>query len=344
MKIMFVTYTKLKLAERRIRQPRKSRSAFTLVELLVVIAIIGVLISLLLPAVQSAREAARRMQCTNNLKNLGLASHNYHDTFGSFPPGCILPGTVNKPEYKPNQIGWAAFILPFVEAPAVYDLIDFNAPAWHGVPKAQTVSSDNDPTAADFSTLFDANKEASLLAPSFFHCPTATVGNWERKASKDYSGAGYGGDFRIEFGGTSAKFAGRNITDGIFHAASGNSLASVFDGSSNTLLFLEGIAYRPTTDTTDGRNEKCHNHFFWVYDDHGLIGTSNNNNKREILINMKNIPQPGDRLRTSFSYHFGGVNVALGDASVRFLSQTVNHATVFRNLINRQDGEPVSIP
>ncbi|MDR0871742.1 MAG: DUF1559 domain-containing protein, partial [Planctomycetaceae bacterium] len=91
-------------------------------------------------------------------------------------------------------------------------------------------------------------------------------------------------------------------------------------------------------------NEKIHNQVFWVYDDYGLICASNHNNKRDILINMKNIPQPGDRLRCPYSYHPGGVNVAVADGSARFLTQTVNHAKVFRNLLCRYDGQAESFP
>ncbi|MDR1384564.1 MAG: DUF1559 domain-containing protein [Planctomycetaceae bacterium] len=321
------------------------RNGFTLVELLVVIAIIGILIALLLPAVQAAREAARRMQCTNNLKQLGIAAHNYHDTYKRFPPGCIIPGKKNSPALTPHQIGWSAFLLPFMEANAVYEKINFNAPAWHAIPQDQSViNTDPDPKESEFGDLYDVNKEASSLAPEFFHCPTASSGDWNRKASKDYSGAGFGGDWKLPYGGSLTKYPSRSVSDGIFHQASGHSFASVIDGSSNTILFLESIAYRPTTDTTEQRNEKCHNHFFWVHDDYGLTATANAANKRDILINMKNIPQPGDRLRTPFSYHTGGINIALGDGSVHFLTQTVNHEKVFRNLINRQDGEAESLP
>ncbi|MDY0168939.1 MAG: DUF1559 domain-containing protein [Thermoguttaceae bacterium] len=90
---------------------------FTLVELLVVIAIIGILIALLLPAVQAAREAARRMQCSNNLKQIGLALHNYHSAHKSFPPGGLAV----------NQLGYLVFLLPYIEQKPLYDQFDFNA-------------------------------------------------------------------------------------------------------------------------------------------------------------------------------------------------------------------------
>ncbi|MDZ7620355.1 MAG: DUF1559 domain-containing protein, partial [Patescibacteria group bacterium] len=93
------------------RVVRMNKGGFTLVELLVVIAIIGILIALLLPAVQSAREAARRMQCTNHLKQLALGMHTYESTHRSFPPGCL----------SSNNLPWNAFILPFIEQTSLYD-------------------------------------------------------------------------------------------------------------------------------------------------------------------------------------------------------------------------------
>ena len=98
------------------------RRGFTLIELLVVIAIIAVLISLLLPAVQSAREAARRAQCVNNLKQIGLAMHNYHDTVGSFPPG----GINGSDSWAGTWWDWPAFILPQMEQAPLYNAINFS--------------------------------------------------------------------------------------------------------------------------------------------------------------------------------------------------------------------------
>src|SRR5690242_2517716 len=108
---------------------RASRTGFTLIELLVVIAIIGVLIGLLLPAVQKVREAAARTQCVNNLKQIGLACHSYHDANNSFPPGYI-DGNPAGPSTPDNDVGpgwgWAAFLLPYVEQQNLYKQINFS--------------------------------------------------------------------------------------------------------------------------------------------------------------------------------------------------------------------------
>src|SRR5688572_27645245 len=95
---------------------------FTLVELLVVIAIIGILVALLLPAVQAAREAARRMQCGNNLKQIGISIHNYHDTYKSFPSGWICPSVATGAMAVDQESwGWSSLILPFMEQQALHD-------------------------------------------------------------------------------------------------------------------------------------------------------------------------------------------------------------------------------
>ena len=104
----------------------RPRRAFTLIELLVVIAIIGVLIALLLPAVQAAREAARRMSCTNNLKQIGIAMHNYHDAHGRLPIGYTFT-----PGYTRGGFGWGAMILPGVEQGPLFDAANFSLPLWH---------------------------------------------------------------------------------------------------------------------------------------------------------------------------------------------------------------------
>jgi prepilin-type N-terminal cleavage/methylation domain-containing protein/prepilin-type processing-associated H-X9-DG protein len=112
------------------KQPRRFAAAFTMVELLVVIAIIGVLVALLLPAVQAVREASRRMQCQNNLRQIGIALHNYHAAFRKFPPG----GIEVRPETPGGkQFAWSAFVLPYIEAPAAFEQIDFDYPFDHPV-------------------------------------------------------------------------------------------------------------------------------------------------------------------------------------------------------------------
>ena len=110
------------------RAPERRR-AFTLIELLVVIAIIAILIALLLPAVQQAREAARRTQCKNNLHNLALALHNYVDVHSVFPLDAVY-GLWNGSAYQPYHHTWLTWTLPFIEQGNLYNSVNFNLPAW----------------------------------------------------------------------------------------------------------------------------------------------------------------------------------------------------------------------
>ena len=155
------------------------RRGFTLIELLVVIAIIAVLISLLLPAVQAAREAARRAQCTNNVKQLALALHNYHDLVGSFPPGAI-----NNSGWNGTWWNWLAFILPQMEQSSVYNSINF--------------TRNNIFVTTDASAAQDPNVTVWRSVINGFLCPSDPVGSgmmhnmkWVtiRALSQPYSGA-----------------------------------------------------------------------------------------------------------------------------------------------------------
>jgi prepilin-type N-terminal cleavage/methylation domain-containing protein/prepilin-type processing-associated H-X9-DG protein len=196
-----------------ISAPRsRGRPAFTLIELLVVIAIIGVLVALLLPAVQAAREAARRMQCANNLKQIGLALHGYHDAHRTFPPG----GWIASPSIPQNarmNMGWGAAILPGLEQRALYDALNF------GLPYNDAVNS----TAGH------------TVLPAYL-CPSEPrTSLWHRATGDayDYADADYGG----MYGPRGLRGAGdvNNPPRGamIFNRCVG--LTEISDGSSQTI-------------------------------------------------------------------------------------------------------------
>ena len=342
--------------------------AFTLVELLVVIAIIGILIALLLPAVQAAREAARRMSCTNNLKQLGLALHTYHDGHKALPPGCLIPGGVlvangfsvtdqrngfhsigNNTNTPWNQIGWPAFLLPYVEATSLYSLVDFNSAAFLPI----NVKSDTNPPPSDcnahpstFATngIYAANEEASRNAPTVFKCPSSSQPAL-KNTIKDYSGNGASRVLSRAADGTETwsdtnqpdRWFGQVGNTGLFNRASGYTLGDIADGTSNTLAFLESHAQRPLVSP----DPRSFNPFFWVHhQDHGMLMTDSGS--VQYHINAKNDGDGGSR--TAYSTHTGGINTAVADGSVQFLSQTISHYYVYRALMTRAGGESVAIP
>jgi len=223
------------------------RSGFTLVELLVVIAIIGILVSLLLPAVQSAREAARRMQCANNLKQIALATHNFHDTFGKFPPGVLSTpprgGIFDGNTYQ--YLGTLPYLLNYMEANNIQDKIltpmnvEVFAPGWWSVQEtwdmAQTklglfLCPSTDPYASTISNIavlhtyidagqiwfealgFDAGQTRTLGKTSYLGCAGA-VGNVDAP-------------YWLKW-------------EGVFSNRTKSRFASILDGTSNTILFGE---------------------------------------------------------------------------------------------------------
>ena len=139
------------------------RRGFTLIELLVVIAIISVLIALLLPAVQSAREAARRLQCTNNLKQIGLALQNYEGTYGGYPPGFIVGIWPPDPALPAAYYRWGvlAFLTPYLEQTNVFNSLNFSFPIY----------SPTDPSTG-FTPIFPANTTAVATLVGLFLCPS----------------------------------------------------------------------------------------------------------------------------------------------------------------------------
>ena len=238
-----------------------SRPAFTLIELLVVIAIIAILIGLLLPAVQKVREAAARIKCTNNLKQIGLALHSYHDSMGSFPSGYV-DGNTNPASTPDNDVGpgwgWASMILPYVEQGTVYNQINFSQGV--GIGSNAAVSQ---MTLTIFQCPSDPYPQAFPVYDSTFSNPIATVahGNYVgcngwvecfSNAGGNYQPSSDGGAaIDGDVGGTGS--AG----DGLFYRNSHNRIADVTDGLSNTIIVGERCStHSPTTWTaavTGGR-------------------------------------------------------------------------------------------
>jgi len=195
-----------------------ARCGFTLVELLVVIAIIGLLTSLLLPAVQAAREAARRSACTNNLRQIGIGLHNYHQALGCFPPGGIEHRSMINPKTgKPygmagRQLAWSLFLLPYVEQEPLYRKVNTNKP-------------------------FDApeNAEAAATILPLYICPSATT---QRQLRQGRGPCDYGGIYGERITSPNNPPKGAMLYDRAL------TVADIADGTSNTLIVSEDSDFR----------------------------------------------------------------------------------------------------
>jgi prepilin-type N-terminal cleavage/methylation domain-containing protein/prepilin-type processing-associated H-X9-DG protein len=313
---------------------RSLRPAFTLIELLVVIAIIAILIGLLLPAVQKIREAAARMKCTNNLKQIGLALHAYHDTNSMFPPGYI-DGNTNPSSTPDNDVGpgwgWCAFILPFLEQNNVYNQINFS----QGVGVGANVQI-SQLALTIFQCPSDGYQQSVPIYDSNFTNPIATV------AHGNYVGCNGGGECFGNAGGIAG-----TVGNGLFYRNSRNHIGDVTDGLSNTIIVGERCgAHSPSTWTgavTGGRCPAWMATQPWTtpYTSPGSApntgnGTAYNNaDYNEALVlahgNATHLPSadaPFFDPDTFWSMHTGrGANFLFGDGSVHFLTSGINPNT-----------------
>lgn len=320
------------------RRTLSTPRAFTLVELLVVIAIIGILIALLLPAVQAAREAARRSQCSNNLKQMGIAFHNYHDTFGVFPPNAIRGGDGDNAPYQATL--WSGFLLPFMEQKPLWDKI-----VGHGFDINWADNGVNEAVAATKLTAYQCPSSieaGETWSEARYDVTTESVNNRYRASYGVVVSGTVGIDVSqyVTGGPNRSGETNQHLDDGgIGHARYDGpfgmqnrsySFANLNDGSSNTLFLGERAR----------RNIGQRNYLY--------IGAANARDSYAkfcgstgIEINSTNTSHRG--WACFASYHPGGAQFLVGDGSSRFVSENVDRYA-YSSLGTKAGGEAVSLP
>ena len=306
-------------------------------ELLVVIAIIGLLISLLLPAIQAAREAARRTQCANNMRQMALAMNVYHDALKSLPPGNLVKVLTEEDNELPEgachhegkvycgSIGWPAVILAQLEQSPLYERVDFDSIAY--TPTAG--ESSKHPAKSPHGN--EKNRFAAENMPSVFQCPSALR---QSQHHKDYGVNGIGG------------YPESTKNRALFHHNSSTRFSDVTDGLSNTFMLLETCHHnwwlkgndKVLTETVYGANP-----FFWL-DALGQGYAVRSYTAFEILyelpINGRNSSAATRGVRSD---HPKGVNAVMCDGSVHFLSEKIDFK-LYKALFTHAGKEPVKFP
>lgn len=320
---------------------------FTLVELLVVIAIIGILISMLLPAVQAVREAARRTQCLNNMRQLGLSLHNYESAHRAFPPSRLEPDDQAIPSSQTAKSraesafqSWTTLLLPYIEQANLGSKFDYDA-AWF-----DANASDNFSVIATNLAIYKCPSSPSVGSADPYHCVGAAAGDYgsinevKRKVFTDVLGVNDPG------------LAGRT---GLLAKFEKNPISAVSDGTSNTLYVAE-CAGQPEVYIASGKmtmedfsrysDDKVANFngnlvptdgTGWADPDCGfsINGASNDGLDKSgpRMINAINVSE-------AYSFHEGGANFAMADGSTHFLSDSID-ARTFVALCTRAGGEVV---
>ena len=325
--------------------PRVARRGFTLVELLVVIAIIGILVALLLPAIQAARESANRSQCANNLKQLILGLHNYHDTYARFPIGTRFSLRNGQPR-NTNGCNWRIGVLPYIEANAVFDQLVFDGTRYFGFEHPMNPglvgyinttfvcpSSDLDPLYENSSHSFGAN-----LTGVQMHHYVGISGAYPDPAGRP--------DIVFEM----PDLRGYLSSSGILTQNEAKSFSNLSDGSSNVIAIGEQsrrVANMPRMSTYAG----------------GWAGTHSNKRVSQMSgrdtswacgvtsvryrINLNTIAEGAEHQYEAntilTSPHPGGINVAAADGSVRFLVEELE-MELLRRLASGNDGQVANFP
>jgi prepilin-type N-terminal cleavage/methylation domain-containing protein/prepilin-type processing-associated H-X9-DG protein len=311
----------------------RRRRGFTLVELLVVIAIIGVLVALLLPAVQSAREAARRMRCQNNLKQIGLASHNFHDVLGEMPRG-MSPVT---------GMSWHVHILPYIEQSAIFNSMDTttancnhnsakrNDP--HGLTIIPAYQCTSCPLKRQPMNPPNHTNGPSDLIPANTGTPAAIPHYYGVNGPRGTVGASGGSAYPT---GTTTHEGVPAATSGIFQAFEVIRMARITDGTSNTMMVAEMSWIAPVWGTR---------YRTWVRGADEVTGAG----RPSYYVSGRNVTNPINSIFKANlispyndmpfgSMHPGGMNACFGDGSVRFVQQNLSMST-YRAIASRDIGE-----
>jgi prepilin-type N-terminal cleavage/methylation domain-containing protein len=312
---------------------RQRPKGFTLIELLVVIAIIAVLIALLLPAVQQARESARRTQCKNNLKQIGLAMHNYNDVMGVFPPGVIQGTGMGASFTGANSTGWAwgTFLLPYIDQAPLYNQLNTYIPM--------------DPTNPVQLSL------VRTIIPAY-NCPSDTLrDNSQNPYAPVYMNGNTTGvaigksNYRGVFGPNEANSCPQATATadpgGMFFSNSNIRVRDISDGTSNQWMALECDTFYYQSLSKPGGNER-HQGANWALTSSPNCYDSNYDWQKVlgyVHFTYAEINCSATRCdrRDPGSQHTGGMQIVLADGSVRFVSQNMG-VQIAKNLSTRNDG------